>query len=257
MPDAKTPKDIKAALLRGDGRWVGFKPIDPTTLSAQDMAVRLAGVLLSWGEALHLREGRPAADGKPAYPGLRRPQIGALHAALAHATRSSDPATIVMPTGTGKTETIVALNARQRFDRLLVVVLTDALREQIASKFETFGVLKRQACLDEEAQFPVVARLAHIPASIAEVDQIFDSANVVVTTMHIAGRADVPVQDRMAERSSALFIDEAHHIGARPGRPIGASSSNAVRLSRSFSSPPPRFARTVAASMASSSTPIR
>lgn len=215
VPDAKTPKDIKAALLRGDGCWVGSKPIEPATLSAQDMAGRLAGVLLSWDGAFHLREGRPATDGKPAYAGLRRPQIGALHAALAHATRSTDPATIVMPTGTGKTETMLALNARQCFDRLLVVVPTDALREQIAAKFETFGVLKKQACLDEKAQFPVVMRLAHIPASIAEVDQIFDSANVVVTTMHIAGRAEAPVQDHMAERSSALFIDEAHHIGAR------------------------------------------
>jgi superfamily II DNA or RNA helicase len=61
-------------------------------------------------------------DGQPAQPGLRRPQIGALHAALAHATRSTDPATIVMPTGTGKTETMLALNANQRFERLLVVV---------------------------------------------------------------------------------------------------------------------------------------
>jgi reverse gyrase len=64
-----------------------------------------------------------------------------------------------MPTGTGKTETMLALNARQRFDRLLVVVPTDALREQIAAKFETFGVLKAQSCLDASALFPVVTRL--------------------------------------------------------------------------------------------------
>jgi superfamily II DNA or RNA helicase len=82
-----------------------------------------------------------AENSRPAQRGLRRPQIGALHAALAHATRSTDPATIVMPTGTGKTETMLALNANQRFERLLVVVPTDALREQIAGKFETFGVL--------------------------------------------------------------------------------------------------------------------
>lgn len=97
------------------------------------------GVTASWEDAFHLREGRAATDDKPLYPGLRRPQIGALHAALAHATRSTDPATIVMPTGTGKTETMLALNARQRFERLLVVVPTDALREQIAAKFETLA----------------------------------------------------------------------------------------------------------------------
>ena len=119
-----------------------------------------------------------------------------------------------MPTGTGKTETMLALNAHQRFERLLVVVPTDALREQIAGKFETFGVLKQQGCLHASAAFPVVMRLSHIPTTPSEVDQIFDSANVVVTTMQIAGRAEAPVQEQMAARASALFIDEAHHIGA-------------------------------------------
>ena len=73
--------------------------------------------------------------------GLRRPQIGALHAALAHATRSTEPATIVMPTGTGKTETMLALNALQRFQRLLVVVpqMRCASRSQASSKPSAFS----------------------------------------------------------------------------------------------------------------------
>lgn len=215
VPDAQRPKEIKEALERGEGRWLRPTPLNPTLLSVPDMTARLAAVTVSWDHAFHLREGRAAMDGKPAVPGLRRPQIGALHAALAHATRSTEPATIVMPTGTGKTETMLALNARQQFDRLLVVVPTDALREQIAGKFETFGVLKSQACLDASADHPVVTRLMHIPSSVAEIDQIFDTANVIVTTMHIAGRAAPQVQEQMATRAAALFIDEAHHIGAR------------------------------------------
>ncbi|MBD3573030.1 DEAD/DEAH box helicase [Brevundimonas diminuta] len=215
VPDALHPKDISAALERGEGRWIRPTPLNPASLSGPEMASRLERVTASWEDALHLREARSATDVKPAAPGLRRPQIGALHAALAHATRSTEPATIVMPTGTGKTETMLALNARQRFDRLLVVVPTDALRDQIAGKFETFGVLKGQACLDASAEYPVVTRLSHIPSSVAEVDQLFDSANVIVTTMHIAGRADPQVQEQMAARAAALFIDEAHHIGAR------------------------------------------
>jgi superfamily II DNA or RNA helicase len=215
VPRAQHPNAIKAALERGEGLWIRPTPLNPALLGAPEMMTRLANVTVSWEDAFHLREGRPAAGDKPASPGLRRPQIGALHAALAHATRSTEPATIVMPTGTGKTETMLALNARRRFDRLLVVVPTDALREQIAGKFETFGVLKYQACLDASAEYPVVTRLAHIPSSLAEVDQIFDSANVIVTTMHIAGRADPQIQEQMAARAAALFIDEAHHIGAR------------------------------------------
>ena len=214
VPGATEPSKIAEALELGEGRWVN---IVPANIGALDTRVRgglLAAVTSSWQEAFHLREGRSADNGVSAKPGLRRPQIGALHAALAHATRSTEPATIVMPTGTGKTETMLALNAHQRFERLLVVVPTDALREQIAGKFETFGVLRQQECLAASAAFPLVMRLSHIPTTPSEVDQIFDSANVVVTTMQVAGRAEAPVQEQMATRASALFIDEAHHIGA-------------------------------------------
>src|SRR5882724_2753293 len=152
VPNARHPNEIKEALERGEGRWIRPTPFNPARLTAPEMMTRLANVTASWEDAFHLREGRPATDDKPATSGLRRPQIGALHAALSHATRSTEPATIVMPTGTGKTETMLALNARQRFERLLVVVPTDALREQIAGKFETFGVLKSQTCLDASAK---------------------------------------------------------------------------------------------------------
>ncbi|EHK79830.1 type III restriction protein res subunit [Sinorhizobium meliloti CCNWSX0020] len=214
VPGATEAVQIAEALELAEGRWVNVLPANIATLDRAERTVRLAAVSASWTDAVYLREGRAAETGEPARPGLRRPQIGALHAALAHATRSTDPATVVMPTGTGKTETMLALNAHQNFERLLVVVPTDALREQIAGKFETFGVLRQQQCLADAAAFPLVMRLSHIPTSPAEVDEIFDSANVVVTTMQIAGRADAPIQEQMAARASALFIDEAHHIGA-------------------------------------------
>jgi type III restriction/modification enzyme restriction subunit len=214
VPGASEPSKIAEPLELGEGRWVNNAPIDISALDVATLGERLAAVASSWQDAFHLRESQPAQGSWPAVRGLRRPQIGALHAALAHATRSTEPATIVMPTGTGKTETMLALNAHQRFERLLVVVPTDALREQIAGKFETFGVLKQQECLDVSAAFPLVMRLSHIPTTPVEVHQIFDSTNVVVTTMQIAGRAEAPVQERMAARASALFIDEAHHIGA-------------------------------------------
>ena len=214
VPGASEPSKIAAALEQGKGRWTNKASVDISTLDTAERNERLTSVIASWEDAFHLREGRSVENGRPAVRGLRRPQIGALHAALAHSTRSAAPATIVMPTGTGKTETMLALNILQRFERLLVVVPTDALREQIADKFETFGVLRQQDCLTSSAAFPLVMRLSHIPKTPTEVDEIFNSANVVVTTMQIAGRAETQVQERMAARTSALFIDEAHHIGA-------------------------------------------
>lgn len=214
VPGASELIEIVESLELGKGQWINVKQTDIGALDTTERDRHLSAVTTSWQDTFHLLENHPAKNSQPAVHGLRRPQIGALYAALAHATRSTEPATIVMPTGTGKTETMLALNAYQRFERLLVVVPTDALREQIAGKFETFGVLKELKCLDVSATFPVVMRLSHIPKSVTEVDEIFDSANVVVTTMQIAGRAEAAIQKQMAERTSALFIDEAHHIGA-------------------------------------------
>lgn len=70
------------------------------------------------------------AEESPDRPGLRAPQLGAVHAVLAYWTTGRRvPATVVMPTGTGKTETMLALLVAARPDRLLVLVPSDALRE--------------------------------------------------------------------------------------------------------------------------------
>ncbi len=69
--------------------------------------------------------------------------IGALHALHMHWTVTEATATIVMPTGTGKTETMLSILTSVRCPRLLVVVPTDALRSQIAGKFVTLGLLKK------------------------------------------------------------------------------------------------------------------
>jgi len=102
--------------------------------------------------------------------GLRIPQAGAVHAVLAHwSTGTTEPATIVMPTGTGKTETMLALFASERLARLLVLVPSDNLRSQIAEVFETYGILADVGVLDAPAIGPVVGRIEHHFASTASI----------------------------------------------------------------------------------------
>jgi superfamily II DNA or RNA helicase len=222
LDNAQSVEAIQQALEKGDGKWLSPKPQKVGPLSESTIIALCEQVLKSWKDQFAFREGTAAENGTPASPGLRRPQVGALHAALAHATSSTEPATIVMPTGTGKTETMLAIFAYERFSRLMVVVPTDALREQIAQKFETMGVLQDQLCLSSLIEFPIVLRMEHIPKSAEDVDAIFSRANVVVTTMSIAGRAAADVQERMAQLCGALFIDEAHHISARTWREFRA-----------------------------------
>ena len=63
--------------------------------------------------------------------GLRGPQLGACYAVLAHWTVSSEIATVLIPTGVGKTEAMLSLFVTERCKKLLVTVPSNALRKQL------------------------------------------------------------------------------------------------------------------------------
>ncbi|WP_041745451.1 DEAD/DEAH box helicase [Paraburkholderia phenoliruptrix] len=188
-----------------DAKWIAFN-----AYTASDLRAR---AITSWRNSFCYVCEDEAGAGRI---GLRRPQIGALHAIHAHWSTASSVATIVMPTGTGKTETMLATLVTARCPRLLVLVPTEALRRQIAEKFLTLGILKHPDCvvLDETAMRPVVGTLTKLPSTIAEVDEFMERCNVIVTTSALAGRCSQEVQARMAELCTHLFIDEAHHAEA-------------------------------------------
>ena len=114
---------------------------------------------------------------------LRRPQIAALHSIVGYQSSGlSEPGIVVMPTGTGKTETMLAWLVAQRPERVLVVVPSTALRDQIATKFETLGILQLEGIVDRSALRPRVGRLEGRFADDAEARAFVEAANVVVTT---------------------------------------------------------------------------
>lgn len=153
--------------------------------------------------------------------GLRRPQAGAVHAVLGHWTTGSvDAATVVMPTGTGKTETMLGLLVAAEIERLLVVVPSDALRDQIAGKFEQLGVLQRAGIVASAAQRPVVGRLEHGFTTAANAADWTDACNVIVTTPSALAAASAEAVKALVERCTALFVDEAHHVAAPTWRQI-------------------------------------
>ncbi|MDP1968938.1 MAG: DEAD/DEAH box helicase family protein, partial [Burkholderiaceae bacterium] len=168
-----------------------------------------------------------AGDGRI---GLRRPQLGALHAIHAHWSTSRDVATVVMPTGTGKTETMLATLISARCTRVLVLVPTEPLRTQIAQKFFTMGILKdpRASLLLPGVVRPVVGTLTKRPVTPEEVEEFFRQCNVVVTTSALAGGCSQEVQARMAELCSHLFIDEAHHAEAATWKQFKSHFKNQI-----------------------------
>lgn len=142
--------------------------------------------------------------------GLRDPQIGALHSLAAHWTVDDSPALVVMPTGTGKTEVMLAALILRRPRRLLVLVPSDPLRLQIAEKFQSLGILPQIGALAPEVARPAVMVLDHAPATLADLAHL-NGTNVVVTTSQMFARMAPELQRELVGQCDAVFFDEAHH----------------------------------------------
>lgn len=175
-------------------------------------------VVSSWDGKFNFIKEEKNEDGKVIKNGLRAPQIGATYSILGHWTTSNSPATVVMPTGTGKTETMLCLLIAAKCNKVLVVVPTDALREQTANKFVSLGLLKDFGIVEKEAINPAVGVLKERPRTVEEVDDFFQRCNVIVTTMSVVYGCENIIQKRISSHCSHLFIDEAHHIAAPNGK---------------------------------------
>ena len=153
-------------------------------------------------------------------PGLRSPQLGALHAILAHRSmETNEPITIVMPTGTGKTETMLATFAHTP-TRTLVIVPSDALRTQIGEKFAALGILPTARVLQGEFLCPVVGLIKSGLKTAMQCDELLNACNVLVSTAAAIASSSDEALARLVDRCERLFVDEAHHVAARTWRAI-------------------------------------
>ncbi|WP_324615747.1 DEAD/DEAH box helicase [Streptomyces sp. NRRL F-4707] len=166
------------------------------------------GVLQSYAEAIELHSA--VRDG-----GLRPPQAGALHAVIGYwYSQLPEPGLVVMPTGTGKTETMLAVLVACRPERLLVLVPSVALREQIAAKFESLGILQRQGVVSRDALRPCVGRMARRFNDAAEAKAFAAACNVVVATPQVLHHCAPEARETLLSEFSHLVVDEAHHAPA-------------------------------------------
>jgi superfamily II DNA or RNA helicase len=198
-----------------DPRLLGYD-MDPPPSWVGNLRVTDPGAVSdSWAGAFTFRAG---GEGEK---GLRRAQAGALHAVLGEwSTGRTKPVTVVMPTGTGKTDTMVALAVAAQVFRLLVIVPSDALRGQVAGRFERLGVLPDVAVVSEDALRPVVGQMQHAFGSADAAAAFVEACNVVVATAQVLTRLAPEVKEVLTEAFSHLFVDEAHHVPATTWRQI-------------------------------------
>lgn len=212
------PEGITGVVDRTDAglRWRWHSLLDDFEKRvADDGAVVAAEIEQSWKDRFRFRAEEADANGVVALgnEGLRPPQIGALHAIGAHwSVFSSDVATVVMPTGTGKTETMLCTVVNYRQGPTLVIVPSRALRNQTLGKFEELGLLRLLNLVDPGIPNPIVGVVTKEPNCEADLE-IFRGCNVVIAVMASLGAPGVAsFRPAIAAMFKSLFVDEAHHI---------------------------------------------
>lgn len=167
-------------------------------------------VIESWKNQFNFIEEDPNRDTN----GLRLPQIGALHMIMGHLKVPLDSAIVAMPTGTGKTETMLSALIANQCEKLLVTVPSNSLRKQISEKFLTLGLLKEFGIVNKKVAFPIVGIINQGFANIEELILFFSLCNVVITTMDILVTCSDEYQKEISQICTHLFVDEAHHVKA-------------------------------------------
>ncbi|GMR71068.1 hypothetical protein NUITMVRA1_17460 [Aerococcus viridans] len=168
-------------------------------------------IINSWKESYHERVSRNEDE-----IGLRLPQFGALSAIRAHWATSNSPATIVLPTGTGKSETMYTTIISERITSTLIIVPSNLLREQIFEGARHFGILPKLKMTSDEIIYPTTFLYK---SKVKEEDEsilidALEEANIIVSTPGMIKNMTSSVWDKLLEKVEVVIFDEAHHLAA-------------------------------------------
>lgn len=168
-----------------------------------------ADVFKSWrGKFTFLQEDKELDE-----PGLREPQVCAIHAFLSRRYNLKDRANIVMPTGTGKTETMLGIMIAAQCKKILVTVPHDALRWQIFEKFLTLGCLRKFGIVKDDCKYPFVS-IVSTGMTLDGWKEILSRSNVIISTMPLLSQTSDDVRKYLSKEITNIFVDEAHHTEA-------------------------------------------
>ncbi|HEY4684483.1 MAG TPA: DEAD/DEAH box helicase family protein [Dehalococcoidia bacterium] len=150
-------------------------------------------------------------------PAWRTPQFGALGAVAMHWSLSPETPTVVsIPTGSGKTALAMAAPflLEEPPTRILVVVPTRALREQMTANFQNCAVLRRVGALPPESDFDSNPTVVEITGRVRDWGSL-ESADVVVGLPDSISPAYYEAEAKPPpDLFDLVVIDEAHHAPA-------------------------------------------
>jgi len=144
----------------------------------------------------------------------RRPQIGAITAAISHwSIYPKEPALVSIPTGSGKTAVAMASPyiVPTLPKRILVVVPSSDLRKQTYVRFSNQHDLRIVSAINKNLkEFPKVMRMDSRVSSWTELEE-FD---VVIALPNTISPRYYPAAPPPADLFDIVVIDEAHHASA-------------------------------------------
>jgi len=146
--------------------------------------------------------------------GLRRAQLGAIHAIASHYTLRKEAALVSMPTGTGKTGVLMLAPFLLESSRALVITPSRMVRDQIAEDFANLKLLKRIGVLPDDLPEPKVKPIESKILKDEQWGELTDSDIVVTTPMGSSPALD-DVPNPPHDLFDLLLVDEAHHSPAR------------------------------------------
>lgn len=195
----------------GDKNFIAHVPRGADWISVDE-------VLSSWkNNSFSLPESKFDTDA-----GFRSAQLGAIYAIKSHWTVSSSAATIVMPTGTGKTEVMIATVVSEHRSKTCIVVPSDLLRKQTISRFCSLGKLREIGAINDSFENPVIGCLVSSPKDITELQELLDKSNLIITTMSLlnSGHFKDEFLRLLASMCDTLIIDESHHVPANTWKQV-------------------------------------
>ena len=147
-------------------------------------------------------------------PGLRRAQIGAIHAIAAYfALPQQQPGIVVMPTGSGKTAVIFLAGFVLRSKRTLILTPSQLVRSQIAEEAASLRVLKKAKVFPEDFPTPTVVEVKSRLSS-EEAWRSLEKADFVVATPQCVSPGIQGISEPPAGLFDLIVMDEGHHSQA-------------------------------------------
>lgn len=157
---------------------------------------------------------------------LRRAQIGAVWALAAHFTVSREVALVSLPTGAGKTAVMTLLPYLMSARRVLVVVPTRLLREQVGAEFSSLATLRRTRTCPDDMLGPRVFQAAN---ALRDTDSwaVLSDYDVIIGTPSCLSPAHQAVAAPPPGMFDLVLIDEAHHFPADTWQALSEANADA------------------------------